>query len=370
MSKTSLQQMTKKELSELARRKGVANHRNLSKEELLKALAPAPRLVKKPTQPPPARQKTAARSTQAEPFLQGSDHTSSRFLVTPAAKPTLTKSLPDLPNGYGQDRMVCLVRDPFWLHCYWELSRQTIERAQAALDQDWHHARPVLRVIDVTSEDTTAASEVVVRDIEIHGGTNNWYIDVQNPPRTYRVDIGYITRGGRFYVLARSNLVSTPRPGVSDTIDENWTEVQQKLDRIFAMSLGGMTGDPSVSGSMGLRQLFEERLRRPLSSPSLSGLGSGSQPLPLKNRKFWFQLDAELIVYGATEPTAKVTLQGEQIPLRPDGTFTMRFSLPDSRQIIPAVAQSSDGMEERTIVLAVERNTKQLEPMLHDGGEV
>ena len=86
-------------------------------------------------------------------------------------------------------------------------------------------------------------------------------------------------------------------------------------------------------------------------------------------RKFWFQLDAELIVYGATDPKARVTLQGEPVKLRSDGTFTMRFSLPDSRQIIPAHAVSADGIEERTIILAVERNTKQLEPLIHDDNE-
>ena len=47
----------------------------------------------------------------------------------------------------------------------------------------------------------------------------------------------------------------------------------------------------------------------------------------------------------------------------------MRFSLPDSRQIIPAVAASADGVEERTIVLAIERNTKHLEPMIHEVNE-
>ena len=73
-----------------------------------------------------------------------------------------------------------------------------------------------------------------------------------------------------------------------------------------------------------------------------------------------------MIVYGKTDPTASVTLQNEPVKLRPDGTFTMRFSLPDSRQIIPAVATSTDGMEEQTIVLAVERNTKRLDPMIHD----
>jgi hypothetical protein len=125
--------------------------------------------------------------------------------------------------------------------------------------------------------------------------------------------------------------------------------------------------DPSMS-SLELKQLFEERLRRPLGSPSVTSFGSGAMQ-PGKMRKFWFQIDAELIVYGATEPTARVTLQGEPVKLRPDGTFTMRFSLPDSRQIIPAVAASADGIEERTIVLAVERNTKQLEPMIFDGNE-
>jgi len=120
--------------------------------------------------------------------------------------------------------------------------------------------------------------------------------------------------------------------------------------------------------SLELKQLFEERLRRPLGSPSVTSFGSGAMQ-PGKQRKFWFQIDAELIVYGATEPSARVTLQGEPVKLRTDGTFTMRFSLPDSRQIIPAVAASADGIEERTIVLAVERNTKQLEPMIFDGNE-
>jgi hypothetical protein len=122
--------------------------------------------------------------------------------------------------------------------------------------------------------------------------------------------------------------------------------------------------DPAAS-SLELKQLFEERLRRPLGSPSVTSFGSGAFPGG-KKRKFWFQLEAELIVYGATEPNARVTLQGDPIKLRPDGTFTMRYSLPDSRQIIPAVAASADGVEERTIVLAVERNTKQLEPLIHD----
>jgi len=371
---------SKKELAEMARKKGIVGWHAMRKEELVVALVNAsPKvngshkatngshkangLVKTRKALPIQAQAAVARdtsSTSAEEKVG-----SSKYDVGVPTKDLSNKVPRDLPGGYGKDRIVVMVRDPYWLHSYWELTRNAIQRAEAALGQEWHTARPILRVLDVSSHDTTSTSESTIRDIDIHGGCSNWYIDVQNPPRSYRVDIGYLSRAGRFYVLARSNVVSTPRAGVSDVIDENWADIDaKKADRIYAMS-GGF--DPAAS-SLELKQLFEERLRRPLGSPAVTSFGSGGM-LPGKGRKFWFQLDAELIVYGATEPNSRVTLQGEPMKLRPDGTFTMRFSLPDSRQIIPAVATSPDGVEERTIVLAVERNTKQLEPMIHDGNE-
>lgn len=257
-----------------------------------------------------------------------------------------------------------MVRDPYWLHAHWELSRTTLGRAQAALGQEWHTARPILRLMDVTSEDTTSASERHVRDIDIHGGVNNWYIDVTAPPRSFRVDIGYVSKRGKFFVLARSNVVTTPRAGVSDMLDQTWATIQDQAQKIYHQSGGNSATAPMDD----LRDLFEERLRRPLHGLSLQTLGTGA--LPLLGRPFHFEVDAELVVYGATEPNAHVTLQGEPVQLRKDGTFTVRFALPDARQIIPAVAASPDGVEERTIVLAVERNTKELEPMIHDGNEL
>ncbi len=309
-------------------------------------------------------QAAAARNTSNGATSAEEEVERSKFDVGVATKDLSARLPRDLPGGYGRDRIIVMVRDPYWLHCYWELTRAAVKRAEAALGADWHGARPVLRLLDVTSEDTTSASEAVVRDIDIHGGVRNWYVDVNNPPRSYRIDIGYLAKNGRFYVLARSNVVTTPRAGVSDRIDENWADVQHQYEKIYAMS-GGY--DPTAS-SLELKQLFEERLRRPMGSPAVTSFGSGAFQGG-KPRKFWFHLDAELIVYGATEPNAKVTLQGDPVSLRPDGTFTMRFSLPDARQIIPATAVSHDGVEERTIVLAVERNTKSLEPMIHDGSE-
>jgi hypothetical protein len=363
MIRAQLLACTKKELIELARQAEIPGWHGMRKEALIEALHKHAARVRR-RKPATPVQTAAARNTSTATAEEQVE--SAKYDIGVPTRDLSAKVPKDLPAGYGKDRIVVMVRDPYWLHCYWELTRQAIQRAEAALGQEWHTSKPILRLLDVSTHGTTSTSEKTVRDIDIHGGCNNWYLDVSNPPRSFRVDIGYLSRSGRFYVLARSNVVSTPRAGVSDVIDENWSDIDaKKADRIYAMS-GGF--DPTAS-SLELKQLFEERLRRPLGSPAVTSFGSGGLVFGGKGRKFWFQLDAELIVYGATEPNARVTLQGEPVKLRPDGTFTMRFSLPDSRQIIPAVAVSPDGIEERTIVLAVERNTKQLEPMIHDGNE-
>ena len=351
---------TKKTLADMARKQGIPGWHGMRKAELVDALLEAPCQLDKRAGARP--QKGAERNTSSPSAEEQIER--SKYDVGVPTRDLSAKVPRDLPAGYGKDRIVVMVRDPYWLTCYWEITRQAVQRAEAALGQDWHTSRPILRLLDVSNREITGASERIVRDIEIHGGCNNWYIDVTSPPRSFRIDLGYLSRSGRFYVLSRSNIVTTPRAGVSDVIDENWADIDLgKADRIYAMSAGF---DPTAS-SLELKQLFEERLRRPLGSPAVTSFGSGG--FGLKGRQFWFQLDAELIVYGATEPNARVTLQGEPVKLRPDGTFTMRFSLPDSRQIIPAVATSPDGIEERTIVLAVERNTKQLEPMIHETNE-
>jgi hypothetical protein len=265
------------------------------------------------------------------------------------------------PGGVAKDRIFLMVPDPFWLHATWDLTQHSVQRAEAALKQDWHGAKPIIRLFDVTSQDTTSTSETPVRDIFIHGGSNHWWIDVPQPPRTYRADIGYVSRRGEFFVLARSNVVTPPKAGTTEALDAGLADLDvKKAERILAMSTGFES-----SGNPDLKELFEERLRRPLGAPKETAFGTGAV-LPGSIKKFFFEIDAHLVVNGRTDPTAHVTLQNEPVKLRPDGSFTMLFSLPDSRQIIPAVATSVDGVEERTIVLAVERNTKHLDPMIHD----
>lgn len=266
----------------------------------------------------------------------------------------------------AKDRLVLMVRDPYWLQAIWSVSRQSVRRAEAALAEHWHTAGPVLRLSEVDGGHTTSTAERVVREIEVHGGVTNWYIEVNNPPHGYRVELGYKAANGRFFSLCRSNTVTTPAPDSGDVIDENWTDVAANYERVFALS-GGYVDDNNQSGD--LQELFEERLRRPMGTGGNGQFGSGAERALNRHRGLEFHVDAEMILYGRTKPDAKVTLGGEPIKLRSDGSFTIRQPMPDKRQVLPVVASTPDGVEQRTIVIAVERNTKVLEPMVRETNE-
>src|SRR5262249_8490349 len=159
---------------------------DMRKEELVSALRRVKtakakvkirKVKKKPARPAKARpvrrtrpQLAAARNTNGTRASAGEQAERSNCGV---GRPTndLPANVPKaLRAGYGRDRIVVMVRDPYWLHCYWELTRHAIARAEAALGQEWHTARPILRVLDVSSRDITNTAESIVRDIDIHGG--------------------------------------------------------------------------------------------------------------------------------------------------------------------------------------------------------
>ncbi len=140
----------------------------------------------------------------------------------PAEAVAVSKPLPIKMNWPTRDRLVVMVRGPFWLHATWDLTPAGVQRAQAALGQDWHSAKPVLRLIQLSSAGSSTSSERIARDIPIHGGVKNWFIDVNKPPQTYRVEIGYLSERGKFFCLARSNTVTTPPAQTGDSLDTHW----------------------------------------------------------------------------------------------------------------------------------------------------
>jgi hypothetical protein len=259
------------------------------------------------------------------------------------------------PAKRMRDRAVLMVRGPHWLHAFWEITPQSIVRAQAALGQDWHGAKPVLRVLKIERGGQATPSERIIREIEIHGGVKNWFIDVREPPLACRVELGYRATSGRFHSLTRSNAVASPPASQPDTLDTHWGDIADDCEKIYAMS-GGFSSD---TGGTELQELFEERLQKAIGPPSSQRSDSTPEETALaRASECDLELDAEMVIYGATRPEAYVTIQGEPVRLQPDGTFRVRFDLPNRRQVIPVVSSSADGVVRRTVVIAVERNTK------------
>lgn len=141
-----------------------------------------------------------------------------------------------------------------------------------------------------------------------------------------------------------------------------WSEAQQAaLDQVIEQMMVALPGLSSA-------ELAGRAKPRPPTSP-MAALGAAAPkveapfsgaavPMPAAGgRGFWFNINAELIVYGATEPDATVILEGRPIRLRPDGSFTLRFALPDGDYALPAEAVSADGVEARAARLAFARRT-------------
>jgi len=365
MTTESLRNHSCKDLAQLAKSEGLAGWHSMRKEELVRALVKHAKRKHKGIHGRGPANGTQGSSSDRSMLATAKTSRAQELLRELRAKLADGKRLAvagvGRRAGVRQDRLVVMVRDPYWLHANWELSPRSVERAESAMGQHWHTTRPMLRVYCL-SHDGTAVLE---REISIHGGVNHWYVDVQSPPRQFRMEIGYLCANGQFYCLARSNTVTTPPAGTSDSVDENWVDIDENADRIFAMS-GGYTPQGT---SLELQELLEERLRRPMGTPMQTRYGGGAAQVLANTQDLPFAVDAELLVFGVSHPHAHVTLQGEPVPLRPDGSFTVRMTLPDRRQVIPVIASSPDGVEQRTIILAVERNTKVLERIVRDPGK-
>ena len=299
------------------------------------------------------------RSAHAEKELR-------KDLAQEAPKRKLTHHEPIPAAVKGQDRVILMVRDPYWLHAHWDISRATVDRAKAALVDQWHSVKPVLRLLKFDEVGTTDSAETVYRQIEIHGGVRNWYIDVDNPPSRFQLIMGYMTSNGRFYELVRSNTVSTPVPGSKDSFDDHWADIAKDAEKIFAQS--GGYGDETNKGA--LAEVFEDRLKRTMELDVLSQFGSGAEGGLRKPRQFHFDVEAELLIFGSTHPDAHISIGTDPVKVQADGTFAARLPFPDRRQVLPATARSRDGVDERTVVIAVERNTKVMEPLSIDAEDL
>jgi hypothetical protein len=178
---------------------------------------------------------------------------------------------PDLPRRYGVDRLVVLVRDPYWIYAWWELGDATLAEARAALGGE---AALVLRVYDVSAILWDGSNHHSFFDIEIFDLAGGWYVELGKPGASFVAEIGLRAADGRFLAILRSNFVTLPRDGMSDVVDEEWMVVEEDYRLLFELAggVGHASGD--------IQRLLEQRLRAELESafasrgPTSFGLSS------------------------------------------------------------------------------------------------
>lgn len=172
-----------------------------------------------------------------------------------------------LPAFYGEDRLALLVRDPWWIFAYWEITPQLADRCIRQIDKQRLTGRKtVLRVYDVTGVVLPKFHSFF--DIELNVPADNWYIDVGRPDREWTAEIGFRTDGGKFFPLVRSNRVRTPAFGISEVLDEEWMLPEDVYYRLIGRSLGS----ESRGGSQDIRRLLEKYLKSVVSSERLPEL--------------------------------------------------------------------------------------------------
>ncbi len=278
-----------------------------------------------------------------------------KYYTSDAPKIKFARMMPqDLPYAYGEDKIVLQIRDPWWLYAYWEVVVDSWNKLKERLGDAFYNAKKVLRVYDVSKINFNGKNANAFFDIEVRPEADNWYINTAGPGKSWCVDYGLKLPNGEFITVVRSNIVHSPLDTPSWVTDEEWMIPEEMFARLYGMGFG--LGQSSPVG-----KAWQERIKQALFSGVLAspGITSMSSPTRLpKQRKFWLVVDCELIVYGATEPDAKVSVQGKEIKLRPDGTFTLRYALPDGKQVIPVKAISSDEIEERVITPIVSRETQ------------
>ncbi|MFQ4139967.1 DUF4912 domain-containing protein [Nodosilinea sp. PGN35] len=333
---------------------------------------------------------------------------------------TVDEGLSDLPSGYGESRIVLMPRDPQWAYCYWDIPhthkdelrrqggsrlalrfydvtdidflRQTPHSLQQyecdEMAREWYLPIPVSDR-DYVAEIGYLCNDgrwlVLARSLPVHIPPvypSDWVED-----HFMTVDWQADLRGKTLMTLKHpSQRAAESANAIYDEIYAmtQSTEAQRVAGSLFGSMQhvpGSMAPEKAVSSYVfpSGAGLWAAPGAVPGGVPTMSGIGSGigafgeltmsgagltmsgagfsaSAP-PIRPRKFWLIADAELIVYGATEPDATVTIGGQPIKLNSDGTFRFQMSFQDGNIDYPIMAVAADGEQTRAIHMTFDRAT-------------
>jgi len=367
---------------------------------------PKKTVAKKTVTPSPTAKKTLAKksspqakSASTTPRLRAVplpvDNSAHKFVLQPfnPANPVddtpAFEFLGDLPESYGTRRLFLTARDPRWLYAYWDFTWQQLRDAE----QESSDGKIFLQIFIPGQER--------IHQIHIFPGSREWYLPVHRPATRFLAELGYYRNDGSFHQLALSGEVLTPRDDPSPNQEVEFVTIpfhysfRQLLDLVQSQMVPGESLAKALArlqregyplpfpyalrrfvpsgvadrildylggdlirrirvGSLEITETLRRRLLELGSSGIPSSLSSGPRG---QDRSFAMHVNAELIIYGGTVPGAKLSVDGKEIALRPDGTFSYHFTFPDGRFHIPIHATAPDGEEKRSALLSFLRLT-------------
>ena len=362
---SSLAQMTLRQLRQVASDLGMSLYSRKTKDQLVDAIT--------------SRQPVSSISSEASgPEPQA------------WPEPSLSNLEADLapaPRPESDTRVVFLPRDPQWAYVFWEISDEDRQEAQQA-----GASQLCLRVADVTGLSGGGSHPHTLQEVAVNSHATEWYLPVPLSDRDYRVELGYRKGGGGWISLATSAVARVPALHPSEQIFDQFVPFSLEttpLQPVHAAQAGNSSSSPNRNDNS-----LHERLYQAATLPATrwrhlgrgseafhenemggsaalaaggqsSGVGvwasgrneSGAGAVGSRQRAFWLVADAELIVYGATDPSARLSIGDEDVPLSSDGTFRVQVPFRDGQQIYPIKAVAADGEQKRNITLEFDRRT-------------
>tara|TARA_Y100001968_G_scaffold324999_1_gene365489 strand:+ start:2551 stop:3702 length:1152 start_codon:yes stop_codon:yes gene_type:complete len=273
----------------------------------------------------------------------------------------------------NKTNLVFLPRDPEWAYVFWQISDNDRDKAQSLGAN-----KLCLRLYDVTGSSEGNANLGTLREIAVDSYSTEWYLPIPVADRDYKVELGY-RYGFKWMSLAFSSASHVPGSQPSEQILDKF--VPFNLDSSLETNTTIIDSpDKDISGlherlyhaatSYSRRtrvgsEEFMENGTNPSNNNAQNNSGAGIWSSGVnesgaginRNRNFWLVADAELIVYGATDPSANLTIGGEKVPLASDGTFRLQVPFRDGMQNYEIKATDVSEEQKRSITMKFERKT-------------
>ncbi len=176
-------------------------------------------------------------------------------------------SFSKIPEKYGDNKIVLMVRDPWTIYSYWEINNDVEKNVRDEIEKrGLTSLKSILRVYSVQSKEIGSEMDIY-EDFELRDWANTWYVHVNETGKSWICDIGILCTNGEFFCLARSNMVQTPPGYISEEMRDDWV-----FKQLYEISGGDNIGRSSLE----LQEIIEKYLRSWMSSGGVSSLEFGS----------------------------------------------------------------------------------------------